>query len=101
VAGFYVSPFASIVNPDSLNLDPDPAFQVIRIQAFDEKLKKYSWKKCNLLISRPSKDAQAIIDLLASKENITRFRNEIFNFSLMLWPCGSFFPSWIRIQGPH
>jgi hypothetical protein len=37
VAGFYVSPFTSVVDPDSLKLDPDPAFQVILIQGFDDK----------------------------------------------------------------
>jgi hypothetical protein len=37
VAGFYVSPFTSVVDPDSVNPDPDPAFQVILIQGFDDK----------------------------------------------------------------
>ncbi len=81
-------------------MDPDPAFQVIRIQGFDDQKfkKKYTaenfffffWSKIAIYL-RPSYRRS----LQPSKENIQHFKKCNYFF---FYVSGLFSPSWIRIR---
>ncbi len=85
------------VDPDLVNSDPDPAFQMnpdpIRIQGFDDqKLKekitdeKFFIKNCNLLMSKQQEKASAL-----KREHPALQKMKFIN--------GSFLPSWIGGSG--
>ncbi len=85
-----------------LNTDPDPGFWWLDIE------KIYSWKKnliyfliksCNLLIFGLHKVlARYIIKPLALKREHPALRIMKVLFFIFFYFCGSFSPSWIRIQ---
>jgi hypothetical protein len=87
-------------------MNPDP----IRIQGFGDQIlhtqknsRKFFWylfliKNCNLRIPRPPKRTSKLHEKHSA---LKRKHSTLQKMKFMNFFCGSFLPSWIRIQGPH
>jgi len=78
---FFIGNATSVLDPNSFDTETDPAFYAEYRTGFR-------------FLIRPASTA-----LKESKENIQRFKT--WNSLIFFYFCGSFLPSWIRIQIPN